>query len=234
MDEGVIYAFSKRHDGNMSLTYGNVKDSLSLRRVFLEKLDIDYRDIVCAKQVHASSIACVGDCDKGKGALNYDAAIEASDALITNKKNIPLGIFTADCLSVFLYSPRPGAIGLVHAGWRGTKDNISSGAIRAMRNNFGVEPKDLYAAFGPSIRGCCYEVGSQCAEAFPEEFVSIRNKRYYLDLAGANKRQLLDAGISESRITDPGICTSCQNADFFSFRGEKDGSGRMISVIMLK
>lgn len=218
----------------MSFAYGNTKDSLSCRQAFLDKLGIDYRDIVCAKQVHASLIACVGDSDKGKGALNYDTAIEGTDALITNKRKVPLGIFTADCLSVFLYSPRPRAIGLVHAGWRGTRDNISAKTVRTMRERFGVEPDDLYVVFGPLIRGCCYEVASQCAAAFPGEFAGIRNKRYYLDLAGVNKRQLLDAGIGASRITDPAICTSCQNADFFSFRRERDYAGRMISVLMLK
>ena len=218
----------------MSLAYGNTKDSLTSRKVFLAKLGIDYRDIVCAKQIHASRIACVQVADKGRGAMSQDAAIESTDALVTDQKNIPLSIFTADCLCVFLYAPKRKVIGLVHAGWRGTKDSISAKAARLMRERFRVEPEGLYAVFGPLIRQCCYEVGKDCAGALPGEFLVGRDKRYYLDLSGANRRQLLDSGIAEDHIFDSGICTSCSNNEFFSFRKEKDASGRMISVIMMK
>lgn len=103
---GVIATFSRRIDGNMSLKYGETRDSLNNRKNFLQNLGIDYRNLVCAKQIHSSNIEYVTSQYIGKGALSYDTAIENTDALITDKKNIPLAIFTADCLSVFLYDPQ--------------------------------------------------------------------------------------------------------------------------------
>jgi len=110
-DKGLVHAFSSRYEGNMSLSYGDTRDSLNNRENFLAGLGINYKDLVCAQQVHGNQVLYVTEKDKGKGALDYHTAIADTDALVTDKKNLPLAVFTADCLSVFLYDPSTPAIG---------------------------------------------------------------------------------------------------------------------------
>ena len=229
---GVACVFSSRHLENMSLFYGDTKNSLDNRNNFLRGLGIDYRHLVCARQVHGSRIKYVKEEDLGRGSLASADSIPDSDAFITDKKNLPLAIFTADCLSVFLYDPKVKAIGLIHAGWRSTKDAITEKTIQAMRKTFGTHPQDLYAGFGPSIRSCCYEVGSEFSNLFTHGLIRRENS-YYLDLTGINREQLLNSGVKDEFIFDPGICTSCRNEDFFSFRNEGASCGRIMSVAIL-
>lgn len=229
---GLISAFSKRPQ-NMSLNHAKVKDSLDNRRDFLNKLDIDYQDLVCTRQVHGSRVKSVEEKDRGSGATSYDNAIADTDALITNKENLPLAIFTADCLPVFLYDHYSRTIGLIHAGWRGTKDKITAKTIGLMQEEFNIQPAHLRAGFGPAIRGCCYEVGEDFNNYFTYG-ITERSSRYYLDLIEINKRQLLESGVKEKNIIDSKDCTFCRNSDFFSSRKEGAGCGRMMSVMMLK
>ncbi|MCU0652520.1 MAG: peptidoglycan editing factor PgeF [Candidatus Omnitrophica bacterium] len=217
----------------MSFTYGDIRDALADRRGFLSTAGIDYKAIVAASQVHASNVVCVSEKDKGRGALSADTAIPDTDALITNVKRLPLAVFTADCLPVFLYDPFQKVIGIVHAGWRGSKDKISVKAVQLMCDKFHCSPENLLLGFGPALRSCCYEVGREFKNYFPEGIIEKGN-RMYCDLSGINRRQLLDSGIKEKNISDSGNCTSCKNFKYFSFRKEGDSSGRMISVIMLK
>lgn len=217
----------------MSLTYGDVKEALADRRDFLKFLGIDYRALVCANQVHGSTVREVFQHDKGKGALSKDTAVPDTDALITNVRRLPLAVFTADCLPVFLYDPAQKAIGLAHAGWRGSKDNIALKTLQLMREKFQARAENLLVGFGPALRNCCYQVGLEFKNYFTAG-VSERDNKMYCDLAGINKKQLLEAGVKEENIYDPGICTSCRNDKYFSYRREADASGRMISVIMLK
>jgi hypothetical protein len=217
----------------MSLNYGDTSRALENRRLFLEAAGINYRDLVCAKQVHGDEVKFVNHQDKGRGALSYDNAITDADAFITNEKNLPLAVFTADCLSIFLYDPKDSAIGLVHAGWRGTQKNITAKTIKLMQQKFNTNPQDLYASFSPAIRGCCYEVGEEFKGFFSSGVVE-RDNHYYLDLVGLNKKQILDLKMQEANISDCGICTYCRNREFFSYRKEGDSCGRMMSVIMLK
>lgn len=193
---------------------------------FLAVLDIKCENLVCAKQIHGTNVVEV--CKEDAGRLICDA-----DALITKAKHIALAVFSADCLSVFIYDYRNNAIGLVHAGWRGAKDKILQKTLMLMRKMFGTEPKDLVCAFGPAIHACCYEIGPDVAAYFAQG-VTIRNNKRYLDLALLNQNQLLGLGVKKIQIEDSAICTACSNAQYFSYRKEKDNAGRMMSVMMLK
>jgi hypothetical protein len=217
----------------MSLSYGNTKPALDNRREFLTNLDVNYKDLVCAKQQHGNNVRYAGAESKARGALDYATAIPDTDGLVTDLKGLPLAIFTADCLSVFLYDPQRPAIGLIHAGWRSSKENIISGAIKLMRDKFNTDPQRLFAGFSPRIKGCCYEVSAEFKNYFPFGLVE-RAGRLYLDLAAVNKNELNRAGVREENIFDADYCTCCANADFFSFRKEGATAGRMLSVMMLK
>jgi len=229
----LICAFSSRKLGNMSLFYADKDKALENRKNFLSSLGINYLDLVCIRQIHQSNIKYVKLEDKGRGALSYKEAISDTDAFFTDQRYLPLAIFTADCLSIFIYEPKIPLIGLVHAGWRSTKDKILTKTLEKMQKEFNINIKNLYVAFGPAIRSCCYEVGKEFLDYF-SSYVIKKDKGYYLDLMGINKRQLLDYGIEEKNLFDCQICTFCQNNEFFSYRKEGNASGRIMSVMMLK
>jgi polyphenol oxidase len=231
--EDLISVFSRRSCGNMSYVYGDTADSSGNRSNFLEPDGINYQDLICAKQTHSSHIYIAGKNDLGKGALSYDSSVEDTDAFITNVKEVPLAIFSADCLPVFLFDPKNKAIGLVHASWRSSQGNITAKTVRLMQDKFKIMPSDLQVYFGPAIRSCCFQVGAEFRDIFPGHLI-VRGDNNYLDLTGVNCKQLLDSGVKDINISDSGLCTHCNEKDFFSFRREGEHCGRMISVMMIK
>ena len=217
----------------MSLLHGDTSNSLENRKIFLNDLGIDHRDLVCARQVHGQNIGCIQEVDRGRGALFAESSLADTDAMITDRENLPLAVFTADCLPVFLYDPQTFVIGIVHAGWRSTKEKILAKTVQLMQRQFHVLPKNLLAGFGPCIRQCCYRVGEEFEDYFPAAVIAKGND-FYLDLVNINKEQLLSLGVEEKKISDSKICTVCKNTDFFSYRKQGQACGRMMSVIMLR
>lgn len=229
----IVSAFSNRQDGNMSLCYGDIKNSLKNRENFLSPLGINYCNLICAQQVHGKNIEYVTQLNKGRGALDYDSSIANADGFMTDKPKVPLAIFTADCLSVFIYDPARPAVAILHCGWKSTEMNICQQAISLMQQRFNSQPHRLIVGFGPSIRSCCFEVEKDFKSDFPFG-LSRRDNRTFMDLALINQSQLINYGVKEKNIFDPKICTFCDNQNYFSFRKEAQQSGRMISVIMLR
>ncbi|TBR18417.1 peptidoglycan editing factor PgeF [bacterium] len=216
----------------MSLSYGRTESSLGNRKLFLQGLGIDCLNLVCTRQTHGTNIRRVYSAHKGSGALSKDGALEDTDGLITNERNVALSIFTADCLAASLYDPVSKAIGLIHAGWRGTKDGILVKAIKLMQGEFGSQAADMYLNFSPAIKSCCYEVGEEFRDFFPSEVIN-RDGKFYLDIAQVNRSQAVNCGVNPKNISDPGICTKCLAQDCFSYRRQGKDCGRMISVLML-
>lgn len=214
--------------------YNTTAEKLKANRYnFLKDLGINYKNLVCAKQPHSNKIVLVGLKHKGKGASNFKDAVAGADGFLTNEKNLPLAVFTADCLSIFLFDPKNNAIGLLHAGWKGTQKGISENAVLKMKKFFGTKPKDLIVGFGPAIRKCCYKVGSNFKRYFPRDLIKRANS-LYLDIIAANSRQLVKQGIKKKNIFDSKICTSCLKNNFYSYRCEGSGVGRMMSLIILR
>ncbi len=155
------------------------------------------------------------------------------DALITNETGKSIGVRTADCVPILLLDSRNRTVGAVHAGWRGTAAEIVHCAIEKMTVDFYSAPADIYAAIGPCIRDCCYEVGVEVAQQFAPHFpewepvVSSRT----VDLAEANRRQMERIGLKPDHIFDCKLCTACEQNQFFSYRREPKNPGRMIAVI---
>ncbi|MBO0912345.1 MAG: peptidoglycan editing factor PgeF [Acidobacteria bacterium] len=189
----------------------------------------------------------------------------AGDGLITSVPGILISVLTADCLPVILVDRKHRAVGVFHAGWRGTVKRIVEKGVGEMRRSFGTEPGDLVAALGPEIRRCCYEVGPEVREAFDSQFSyaaelfretkeqdRIHEKypllfltarapghselpsKVFLDIAEANRRQLIAAGVPPKNISDLNVCTSCRNDLFFSHRREKAITGRMMAVVGIR
>jgi YfiH family protein len=231
--DSVIFGYSVRQDGNMSLNYGDTALSLSNRQRFLGRLGLDYQALVCAKQAHTSNIRIISTADKGKGARHYGDALDNTDGLITIHREIPLAIFTADCLGIGFYAPNRKVAGLVHAGWKGTRGRVAAEAVRLFQEEFSVKPYELYVFIAAGIRGCCYQVGVEMKEYFPG-WVEARGEKFYLDLSRINRAQLLESAVEEGNIYDCGICTSCDKDRYFSYRNEGASCGRMMTVIMLR
>ena len=165
--------------------------------------------------------------------VSTDTNVQTCDALITDKIDTPLMVMVADCIPILFYDHTKKVIGVAHAGRAGTFENISGNTIRKMIENYACNPKDIEVVLGPSIEKCCYEVSeelaSQTSVLFGDEFVHDRN----IDLQGINKKQLLEAGVTDTNITTEQICTKCSNEPYFSYRKDKK-CGRFAGVIMMK
>lgn len=195
--KNVIAAFSRRQDGNMSLVFGQTRDSLENRKKFLSGLGIDYRNLVTAKQVHGKNVEYVTQKNMGSGALDYATCVADTDGFITDQRLVPIAILTADCLSVFIYDPKHPAIAVLHAGWRSTEQNISREGIERMQNRFGSQPQDLLVGFGPSIRACCFEVEKDFKSNFPFGLLK-RDGRVFMDIALINRQHWFPCGTKKN------------------------------------
>ena len=147
------------------------------------------------------------------------------DALVTALAGVPVSVRTADCYPILLADVRNHAVAAVHAGWRGTAARIVIRTLEEMHRLYGTAAADVYAAIGPGIGECCYEVGADVARQFGMEHAGR------IDLAAINRRQLLDAGVAEHRIDVLGGCTKCDAHLFHSYRRDQLAAGRMVSYI---
>jgi YfiH family protein len=203
-----------------------------------EVFGLQPRGPVTVNQVHGSSVFIVEE--KGAGGPH---PVEA-DSIVTGLPGVALGVLTADCLPIVLFDPIKKAAGIVHAGWRGTLEKVASKTVEVLRERFGSNPPDLVSALGPSIGPCCYEVDASVAGEFERAFggrhklkdlKSLKNlKDRRLDIKEANVEQLVTSGLVRENISDEGLCTSCRNELFFSYRKEGQRAGRQISFIMIK
>ncbi len=166
-------------------------------------------------------------------ALGQRGRLGAGDALISDMVGLMVGIRTADCAPILLADPGRRAVAAVHAGWRGTLSLIAARTVEAMAREYGTRPEDLWVAIGPSIGACCYVVGPEVAAAFrallPELVVQVEGT--HLDLVEANRRVLRRAGVRAERIHAAGLCTSCLDCKFHSYRRDGSSAGRMLSAV---
>lgn len=147
------------------------------------------------------------------------------DALHTAVAGVAVSVRTADCYPILLADPEHHAVAAIHAGWRGTAARIAAETVARMRSAYGTRPEALYAAIGPGIGVCCYEVSAEVAREFGRQAAGR------LDLAAENLRQLLAAGVPEEQVELLGGCTACDAARFYSYRREGERAGRMLSFI---
>ena len=232
-DRGADFTLPKGDSSffNVDIYRKSKKGAVPLSRsqsVFLaQQLGFRLPEVLTVRQVHGKRIVVAA-----RNAAKHSVALEDADGILTDRRGLAIAVRTADCLSVFLYDPRNEVIGLLHAGWRGTRQQISARAVALMRKQWDSNPGDLRVAFGPAIRSCCYRVGASFLEHFPEETLK-RKEGYFFDLPQANKNQLVGAGVGAANIMDCAVCTCC-DAACFSYRRQRESAGRMISIMMLK
>jgi polyphenol oxidase len=130
------------------------------------KLGIAAWPLITVRQIHSDRIHSVDETPK---------APLTGDGLITATPGLLLAIQTADCLPIMLVDPRQRAVGVFHAGWRGTVQRVVEKGVGEMLRHFGTQPRDLLAAIGPGIGGCCYEVGEEVRSKFESQFEYAAN-----------------------------------------------------------
>ena len=239
-EAGFVNACSCRLHGESDIVEGtlnlalhvddDVEKVLRNRKAFAEAIGVDANRFTTCQQVHGSKVVQVTKELVGSGAKDFANTIADTDALISNLPDVPLMLFFADCVPVLLADLETGAIGLAHAGWRGTVANIGAKTLAAMGEAFGTKPENVLAAIGPSIGACCYEVDDfvrDQSSGYEEFFAPEGGGKYQLDLWGMNAKQLQEAGVPEENITVAGICTNDNVELFCSYRAEQGKTGRM-------
>lgn len=241
---GLEHAFSTRNSGvspppfntlNFSVMEGDTDQNVKCNWDRLaEGVGIGAEQFLTLRQVHGDRILFVKSgelLDDLRAGLEYDA-------FITDARGLALCIKTADCVPVLLADRGLKSVAAVHAGWRGTSLQIARKTAQAMIDRFRIDPAGLLAAIGPSICSRCYEVDSPVRDAMSgvpgeELFVDCGPGKWKYDLPGANRLQLLEAGIPDTNISISGLCTACRADLFFSHRGE-GRTGRQLNFIMIQ
>jgi copper oxidase (laccase) domain-containing protein len=158
---------------------------------------------ITAQQVHGKRIGVVSE------ATGEDECFDSCDGLITNQRDVSLGIYVADCCAVFIVDPVRDAIGLVHSGKKGTELGVVTNAIKSMAEHFGSRASDIVVQLSPCIRPPHYET----------------------DFAAEIARQCRDLGVMA--VNDCGVCTACDLNRYYSYRAEKGRTGRMLAFLAL-
>ena len=204
-------------------------------RILGNALGFDPKKLVLSKQKHTDIVLPVDKDHWGAGLFSPE--LSACDALITNTPGTALAVFTADCTPILLHDPVTGAVGAVHAGWRGTANGIVAKTAEAMQTVYGCRPEDLCAAIGPNIGFCCFETDEDVPHAMrqvfgnaAEEHIRKAGEKYYVNLKALNALHLQRAGVQKVEISTE--CTVCQSHRFWSYRKVGDARGAQAAIIV--
>ena len=243
----LVHAFCTRRGGasqdeyaslNMSFHEGD-EDSSVLQNWgrLAAAFAIPLEQFLVVNQVHKDNIFVInpyGGYFSSRAELDYDA-------IVTDRVNVAICIKTADCVPVLISDRIKKIIAVVHGGWRGTALGITAKAIRLLQDKYGSTPEHILAAIGPSIGKCCYQVDSVVADSFNKQkghehflLAGTGKNKWMLDLAEANRRQILDGGVPQENIEVSDRCTRCNQDVFFSHRGAGGITGRQINFMIIK
>ena len=200
--------------------------------------------VAMVTQVHGRAVVVVRGGESAFPAGNRPEA----DVLVSNAPDTAVAVRAADCTPILIADTETGAVAAVHAGWRGTAAGAAVAAVEALGREFGARPEHLVAAIGPAIGPCCYQVGPELVDAFaaagherhliarwfstpPPPRGSREQPVLRLDIAGANRDQLVLAGLFEERVHVVGLCTAMHLDVLTSFRAEREQSARLAAAI---
>lgn len=248
--DDIVYGFNTRKGGVSSGVYESMNLSLTLPddpekvrknyELWLQSLGISPRDVVMGLQTHTNHVVRVDERNKGQGL--FRKRMKDVDGLITNVPGVALVTYHADCTPVYLYDPVKKAIGMVHAGWRGTVQEISGVAVRKMEEKFGSNPKDMVAMIGPCISQEHFECDRDVVDAVhamsvdAEEMISYDapTGKYHVSIAGVNRLVLQAAGILENNIDMQDTCTYGNPERYYSHRRDGKQRGGHCALVMLR
>lgn len=226
IQSGLLSAAGLRH-GFTTRALGDVRASLD---AWEKKCGLSASRLAWVEQVHRAEVKVV--CQPPPRAGDF---LGRADAVTSSFSQLVLAVRTADCLPILLADPDRRVAAAVHAGWRGTLAGVVENALSVLRRIFGSRPERLLAALGPHIRPCCYQVGPEVHVAFLSRFgqraISSRGTSLRVDLAQANRLELLRCGVLARHIETLDLCTSCRQDLFFSWRRDGESCGHQMSFI---
>ena len=192
-----------------------------LFQTIFDSLNIENSNIVRIKQTHSNNIKYI----------SIPGFYDNCDGIISNTKfNLIPIIVTADCIPLFIYDSKLGYYGLIHCGWRGIVSEIHIKAIKDMINR-GCSTDNIHIYIGPSIKGCCYEIGENIVDNFLHTSINKVDSKLFLDLIKEIENKLLKIGIKSNNIAKSNICTY-ESKECYSYRKEKGLNGRMYSMMI--
>ena len=203
------------------------------------ELGVDKERVIMPHQTHGTEVMQIGADFLSLSATVKGMILEGVDALITDVKDVCIGVSTADCIPMLIYDYAHHAAAAVHAGWRGTVKRIACKAVKMMEMSFGSRPEDLTAVIGPGISIDAFEVGDEVyaefeAAGFNMADISRKEDKWHIDLPECNRRQLAAMGLKENNINVSGVCTYNNSNDYFSARKLGTESGRIFTGIILR
>ena len=237
--DGLLHGISLR-DGDDEVREFNLADhaghgkadATRNRRRWCNAIGANFARLTCPRQVHSPEVVRVAGELAGQGRDGNTGAIAECDAVFTDLLDVPLMVLSADCALLIVFDPDTPAVGLAHAGWRGTVSGIAARLVEAMQREFRSDPARYRAGVSPTAGPDRYEVGGdvyslavkhlQSADRF---FRQTAHGRCF-DLPKANHFQLTQAGLNAENIEVAGICTIAQAAQFYSYRRQRHGAGR--------
>lgn len=248
-DYPIVHAMSQRRlnapsQGDVGYARDTITADIKLNRAaFLASAQVASEALTLGRQVHGDHVEVVTGKDRGRGQPPTFDALPNTDGLLTVDARLAIGVIIADCVPILLYDPAHHALGVVHAGWRGSVMRIAESAVETMAHAFSSRPSDLRAGIGPSIGPCCYEVGDEVVDAWEasggreaSQAIVSKSPRSHFDLWRANRLVLEQAGIPPDQIETAAVCTRCAAEQYFSHRAAMAGErprGRMIMVAQL-
>ena len=244
----LLHFSSTRNGGSSEANYGSLnlgfnsgdkhEDVVANRNKLCTALEIRLEQFVFPKPTHTATVRIINDRFLNAGEDDRKHFLLDTDAVITNHKGICIAVKTADCVPVLLYDPRQKVVAAIHAGWRGTAQNIVLNTIEKLKDEFDTNPSDLIAGIGPSICPDVYEVGSDVYNQFDPVFVEdtqpFQTGKKLLNLWKANRQQLIQGGVNSQNIEIAELCTWSDNDLFFSARRDGAKTGRMATGIMIR
>jgi YfiH family protein len=230
---GLVHAFSTRRAERNDFSLGpadSPNPMIQMNRArFLAAIGAPGWPIIKLKQIHSGIVVDVDDTSAASESV-------AGDGGVTALRGVVLAVQTADCVPVLIADIESRAVAAIHAGWRGTAAGIVKIAVTRIIEKFHIDPKSLHAVIGPHIGVCCYEVGEDVVQAMPDaSAVETREEwsKPHVNLASANRRQLMETGIPETQIETSSLCTKCREDLFHSYRRDGKRMGHLLSVIGL-
>ena len=222
---------------NLCSYSGDSVTSVSENRALLANtLGISKNLLFIPRQTHGDQLRIIDGDFLDLSEEDQQKELYGVDALITQEKNVGIGVITADCVPISIYDTKNAILGIVHAGWKGTAARIGSKTVVEMMSRFSSKAVNLKVSIGPSISKENFEVGDEVGQAFIDagfdlETIAYRKgstEKLHIDLWRANIESLMALGILENNIEVSGICTF-ESTDFFSARRQTFYTGRMFT-----
>ena len=227
------------HPMDMSFDHDDPEAVTENYKRFCKAAGFDFNSLVASSQDHHTFVRVCTSAEKGIG-IYRAKDIESVDGLVTIEPGVTLCTYYADCTPLFFVDTVTHAIGLAHAGWRGTVGRIAEKVIRTMTDSFGTDPADLVCAVGPNISVCCYEVDEPCASEFyalgldSDKFVFPKDGgKYMVDMLECNRQIMTSYGVKDENITLSDVCTQHNSDLLWSHRATKGDRGTMCAMLRI-